>query len=114
MKPSSPAFNAGKGRVARREAWEGPAGATTQKAKLQSTCSRGWGSVYAQGRVCLQPSSSGCPLTHTFFIVSSMDLPPFHGLVDLRIQFRLAMLCHFRSSSFRWKAFANIRTLSYR
>ena len=54
------------------------------------------------------------PLAHTFLIVSSMDLPPFHGLVDLRMQLRLAMLCHFRSSSFLWKALANIRTLSYR
>lgn len=54
------------------------------------------------------------PLVHTFLIVSSIDRPPFHGLVDLRIQLRLAILCHFRSSSFLWKALASIRTLSYR
>lgn len=37
----------------------------------------------------------------TFWIVSSIDQPPFQGLVDFRMQLRLAMLCHFRSSNFR-------------
>lgn len=50
----------------------------------------------------------------TFLIVSSMDLPPFQGLVDFLMQFRLAMLCHFLSSSFLWKALASMSTLSYR
>lgn len=36
----------------------------------------------------------------TFWMVSSMDQPPFHGLVDFLMQLRLAMLCHFLSSSF--------------
>jgi len=30
-----------------------------------------------------------------------MDQPPFQGLVDFLMQFRLAMLCHFLSSNFR-------------
>lgn len=54
------------------------------------------------------------PPTYTFLIVSNMDLPPFHGLVDFLMQLRLAILCHFRSSNFLWKALASIRTLSYR
>lgn len=36
----------------------------------------------------------------TFWMVSSMDQPPFHGLVDFLMQLRLAILCHFLSSSF--------------
>lgn len=111
MNPSSP--NPHTGSVARAKTWEGPARTSTQRARLQATCWRG--QHEAEGaRLGFSLCLEGLLPPHTFFIVSSMDLPPFHGLVDLRIQLRLAMLCHFRSSSFLWKALASIRTLSYK
>lgn len=49
----------------------------------------------------------------TFLMVSNMDLPPCHGFEFFLMHVKLAMLCHFRSSSFLWKAFASKSTVSY-
>jgi len=49
----------------------------------------------------------------TFLMVSNMDRPPCQGFEFFLMQVRLAMLCHFLSSSFLWKAFASRRTVSY-
>lgn len=46
-------------------------------------------------------------------MVSNMDRPPCQGFEFFLMQVRLAMLCHFLSSSFLWKALANRRTVSY-
>lgn len=107
MNPSSPTLKCQDWKSGRWRPWRGLAGGSQKELSLPAGTKSG-------GERTDLSLAQRVPLTHTFLIVSSMDLPPFHGLVDLRMQLRLAMLCHFRSSSFLWKALASIRTLSYR